>query len=75
MSGLEGSRHFANVVTIDRTHVGETKFLKHSTHFGNRQPTHALFETIEFRWNFSAHEGEMAHALFDASRQELKRRA
>ena len=74
MGRLEGAGHLSDVVTVDRTHVGEAQLFEHRTDLGNSQTAHAALEAVQFGGKITAHEGKMAHALFHAAGEELHRR-
>ena len=73
MGRLEGSDHLTDVVAVDRPHVGETEFLEHRPHLRHRQSAHASLETVQFRRQFAAHEGQMTDAFLDTAGKELHR--
>ncbi|CAI8165577.1 MAG: Uncharacterised protein [Synechococcus sp. CC9902] len=75
VGGLEGSHHGPDVVTIDRTHVGEAKLLEHSADLGDGEASHAALQSVQLVGQLSSHEGKIAHALLNASGEELHRRA
>jgi len=71
MRCLERPRHLSDVMAINRAHVGEAELLEHRTHLRHRKAPHALLQAIQFRRDLSTHEGEMLHALLNASGEKL----
>ena len=53
---LERADHLADVMAVDRTHVGEAQLFKHRTNLGHSKAPHAALESIEFSWYFASHE-------------------
>ena len=68
---LEGASHLADVMTIDRPHVSKAELLENSANFGDREATHAAFQTVQLSWELTPHERQMSNTLFNASRQKL----
>ena len=74
VGGLEGPHHFADVMAIDRPHVGEAQLFKHGTHLGNRETTHAALQAVQLGGELATHEGKMANAFLNTAGEELHRR-
>jgi len=73
LGGLEGADHGADVVAIDRTHVGEAQLLEHGAHLGHRQAAQALLEVLQLGRQLAVQEGQAADRLLGVALQELHR--
>ena len=72
---LEDLDQPADVMAIDRPHIGEAQLFKDRTQLGNGKPLHALFEVLELGRELAVHERQMLDRLFGVVLKELERAA
>ena len=75
MGLLEGSHHGADVMAVDRPHVSEAQFLKHSPNLGHCQAFHALFESVQLSRHLTLHERQVTNSFLCTAGEELHGRA